>query len=138
MMCSRFLAGHHGGHNRLYRIVESAFDGMLDFYRRTLQVALRFRFITLMVFLATVCVTGVLFVMIPKGFFPTQDIGLIIDITDAAQDISYDAMMARQERVNDIVRNDPAVASFASLVGAGNNGQTANNGRVFIHLKPWG
>ena len=138
MMCARFLKQEHGDRGRFYQAIEAVFDGMLNFYRRTLQVALRFRFITLMVFLATVCVTGVLFVMIPKGFFPTQDIGLIIGITDAAQDISYDAMMARQERVNEIVRNDPAVASFASLVGAGNNGQTANNGRIFINLKPWG
>jgi multidrug efflux pump subunit AcrB len=91
-----------------------------------------------MVFLATVATTGVLFVMIPKGFFPTQDIGLIIGITDAAQDISYDAMMARQERVNQIVLHDPAVDSFASIVGAGNAGQTGNDGRIFINLKPWG
>ena len=138
MMCARFLKQEHGDRGRFYQAIESVFDAMLNFYRRTLQVALRFRFLTLMVFLATVCVTGVLFVMIPKGFFPTQDIGLIIGITDAAQDISYDAMMARQERVNEIVRNDPAVDSFASLVGAGNNGQTANNGRIFINLKPWG
>ncbi len=138
MMCARFLKQEHGDRGRFYRAIEWVFDAMLSFYRRTLEVALRFRFITLMVFLATVCVTGVLFVEIPKGFFPTQDIGLIIGITDAAQDISYDAMMQRQERVNAIVRADPAVASFASLVGAGNNGQTANNGRVFINLKPWG
>jgi hydrophobe/amphiphile efflux-1 (HAE1) family protein len=138
MMCARFLKQEHGDRGRFYQFIEGVFDAMLSFYKRTLEVALRFRFITLMVFLATVCVTGVLFVMIPKGFFPTQDIGLIIGITDAAQDISYDAMMQRQERVNSIVLADPAVASFASLVGAGNGGQTANNGRIYINLKPWG
>ncbi len=138
MMCARFLKQEHGDRGRFYQAIEWVFDSMLGFYRRTLQVALRFRFVTLMVFLATVATTGVLFVMIPKGFFPTQDIGLIIGITDAAQDISYDAMVARQERVNQIVRADPAVDSFASLVGAGNAGQTGNDGRIFINLKPWG
>jgi hydrophobe/amphiphile efflux-1 (HAE1) family protein len=138
MMCARFLKQEHGDRGRFYRFIESGFDAMLGFYQRTLDVALRFRFITLMVFIATVATTGVLFVMIPKGFFPTQDIGLIIGITDANQDISYTAMVQRQERINQIVHDDPAVASFASLVGAGNGGQTANNGRVFINLKPWG
>jgi hydrophobe/amphiphile efflux-1 (HAE1) family protein len=138
MMCARFLKQEHGDRGRFYRFIESGFDAMLGFYKRTLGVALRFRFITLMVFLATVATTGVLFVMIPKGFFPTQDIGLIIAITEANQDISYDAMVQRQEAVNKIVHDDPAVDSFASLVGAGNGGQTANNGRLFINLKPWG
>jgi hydrophobe/amphiphile efflux-1 (HAE1) family protein len=138
MMCSRFLKQEHGDRGRFYRAIEAGFDGMLAFYRRTLAVALRFRFVTLMVFLATVTTTGVLFVMIPKGFFPIQDIGLIIAITEANQDISYDAMVQRQEAVNQIVLDDPAVASFASLVGAGNGGQTANNGRLYINLKPWG
>jgi hydrophobe/amphiphile efflux-1 (HAE1) family protein len=138
MMCSRFLKQEHGDRGRFYRFIEAGFDGMLNFYRRTLAVALRFRLITLMVFLATVTLTGVLFYVIPKGFFPIQDIGLIIAITDANQDISYDAMVKRQEEVNNIVLHDPAVDSFASLVGAGNGGQTANNGRLFINLKPWG
>jgi hydrophobe/amphiphile efflux-1 (HAE1) family protein len=138
MMCARFLKQEHGDRGRFYRVIESGFDAMLGFYKRTLEVALRFRFITLMVFFATMCVTGVLFVLIPKGFFPTQDIGLIIAITDANQDISYQAMVERQERVNQIVRDDPAVDSFASLIGAGSAGETTNNGRLFINLKPWG
>jgi hydrophobe/amphiphile efflux-1 (HAE1) family protein len=138
MMCSRFLQPHTGTHGRLYRMVEAMFDAMLDFYRRTLNVALRFRFVTLMVFLATVAFTLYLFVIIPKGFFPTQDIGLIVAITDANQDISYEAMTKRQSQLNQIISDDPAVASFASLVGAGNGGQTANNGRAYINLKPWG
>src|SRR5271166_5560167 len=138
MMCSRFLAAHHGSHGRLYRVVEAAFDGMLDFYRRTLDVALRFRFITLMVFLATVTATGVLFVMIPKGFFPTEDIGLIIAVTEGAQDSSYEHMAELQRKLNDIVGRDPAVASYASQVGAGTAGQQGNDGRMYINLKPWG
>ena len=70
---------------------------MLRFYERTLDVALRFRFITLMVFIATVALTVVLYVFIPKGFFPTQDTGIIIGITDAAQDTSFDQMAALQQ-----------------------------------------
>jgi multidrug efflux pump subunit AcrB len=138
MMCARFLRQHHGTHGRVYRIVEAGFDAMVNFYARTLEVALRFRAITLAVFLATVALTIFLFVIIPKGFFPTQDIGLIMAITEANQSISFDAMTKRQEAVNQIVRDDPAVASFASFAGAGNNGQTGNNGRLFINLKPWG
>ena len=138
MMCARFLKQQRGERGRFYRVIEGGFDAMLGFYERTLDVALRFRFITLMVFLATMCVTGVLFVLIPKGFFPTQDIGLIIGITDANQDISYTDMVRRQEAINQIVHDDPAVDSFASVVGAGSSGQTANNGRIFINLKPWG
>jgi hydrophobe/amphiphile efflux-1 (HAE1) family protein len=138
MMCARFLKQQHGDRGRLYRIIEGGFDAMLRFYERTLDIALRFRFVTLMIFLATMGVTGVLFVAIPKGFFPSQDIGLIIGITDARQDISYPAMKTLQERINQIVHDDPAVDSFASLIGAGSSGQTANNGRVFINLKPWG
>ena len=138
MMCARFLKAEDHQHGRLYRFIESGFDAMLGFYRRTLDVALRFRFITLLVFLATLGVTVFLFVIIPKGFFPQQDIGLLISITEANQDISYDEMYKKQEQVNAIIAADPAVASFASLVGAGNAGQTANNGRIFINLKPWG
>jgi multidrug efflux pump subunit AcrB len=138
MMCSRFLKRHTGEHGRAYRAVESMFDAMLGFYERTLTIALRFRFVTLMVFFATMGVTAFLFITIPKGFFPVQDIGLIVAITDANQDTSYSAMVKHQEQINKIVLDDPAVASFASIVGAGTGGQTANNGRLYINLKPWG
>jgi len=138
MMCARFLKAETHQHGRLYRIIESMFDGMLGFYRRTLEIALQFRFITLMVFLATMGVTGALFTIIPKGFFPQQDIGLIIAITEANQDISYEGLYKKQEALNKIVQDDPAVASFASFIGAGNGGQTGNNGRLYINLKPWG
>jgi hydrophobe/amphiphile efflux-1 (HAE1) family protein len=138
MMASRFLATEtHRSHGRLYRAVERMFDGMVRFYERTLDVALRFHFITLMVFFATVTLTVVLYVVIPKGFFPTQDTGIIIGITDAAQDISFTAMSTLQQEVNGIVRADPAVQSTVSVVGAGVAGQTANNGRMYITLKPW-
>ena len=92
---------------------------------RTLDIALRFRFITLMVFVATVALTAVLFVTIPKGFFPTQDTGIIIGITEGGAGHLVRADGRRcSEQLNDIVAHDPAVASFASQVGAGTAGQT--------------
>ena len=137
MMASRFLSRRSHAHGRLYVAVERMFDGMLHFYERTLDIALRFRFTTLMTFVATVATTIFLFVIIPKGFFPTQDTGIIIGITDAAQDISFDAMAMLQQKVDRIVRSDPAVLSTVSAVGAGAAGETANNGRMYITLKPW-
>jgi hydrophobe/amphiphile efflux-1 (HAE1) family protein len=137
MMCARFLNSGAHSHGRLYNMVEHMFEVMLGFYERTLDIALRFRFITLMVFVATVTLTGVLYVAIPKGFFPTQDTGIIIGITDAAQDISFTQMATLQQAANQVVLHDPAVSSVVSAIGAGTAGQTANNGRMYITLKPW-
>jgi hydrophobe/amphiphile efflux-1 (HAE1) family protein len=137
MMCSRFLSHKGHKHGRIYNAVESMFDGMLRFYERTLDVALRFRFITLMVFFATVGVTVTLYVMIPKGFFPTQDTGIMIGVTDAAQDASYDAMGALQHQIDQVVMADPGVQAVVSSVGSGTGGQPGNNGRMYIQLKPW-
>jgi hydrophobe/amphiphile efflux-1 (HAE1) family protein len=137
MMSSRFLSPEAHSHGRLYTMIERMFDAMLRFYERTLDIALRFRFVTLMVFLGTVALTGVLYAYIPKGFFPIQDTGIIIGITDAAQDISYEQMAVLQGKVSDVVQHDPAVLSVVSAVGAGTGGQPANNGRMYITLKPW-
>jgi multidrug efflux pump subunit AcrB len=137
MMCSRFLAPETHHHGRLYNAIERMFEGMLGFYRRTLDMALRFQFVTLMVFFATVAVTGVLYTYIPKGFFPTQDTGIIIGITDAAQDSSFNQMSMLQRAANNVVLDNPNVASVVSAIGAGSGGQTANNGRMYISLKPW-
>jgi hydrophobe/amphiphile efflux-1 (HAE1) family protein len=137
MMAARFLTAEAHQHGRFYNAVERVFDGMVGFYAKTLDVALRFRLITLMVFLATVSLTCALYVFIPKGFFPTQDTGIIIGITEVAQDASYTQMAARQRQVDHLVLHDPAVASVVSSVGAGAGGQTANNGRMYITLKPW-
>ncbi len=138
MMASRFLVSDHGHeHGRIYKLVEGMFDAMVGFYERTLDIALRFRLITLMVFFGVVIATGFLFVVIPKGFFPAQDTGIVIGVTDAAQDVSFAAMKQLQERVNKLVLDDPAVAGLTSSVGAGSGGQTQNNGRMYIQLKPW-
>ncbi len=138
MMASRFLSAETREHGRLYKAVEAMFDAMLRFYERTLDMALRFQFVTLMVFIATVASTVGLFIVIPKGFFPVQDTGIVIGITDAAQDVSFQGMQRLQQRVNELVGQDPAVSGVTSSVGAGAGGQTANNGRLYISLKPWG
>ncbi|MEA2776500.1 MAG: hypothetical protein QOF90_1906, partial [Acetobacteraceae bacterium] len=137
MMCSRFLSREAHDHGRMFNAVERAFDAMLRFYERTLDIALRFRFITLMVFVATVTLTGALYGFIPKGFFPTQDTGIIIGITDTAQDSSFDQMSVLQSQANKVVLANPNVDSVVSSIGAGAGGQTANNGRMYISLKPW-
>ncbi|HTB45313.1 MAG TPA: efflux RND transporter permease subunit [Acetobacteraceae bacterium] len=137
MMCSRFLNSEAHNHGRFYNLIERMFEAMIRFYGRTLDVALRFQFITLLVFIGTVTLTVVLYVFIPKGFFPTQDTGIIIGITDAAQDTSFSQMTVLQQAANKVVQGDPAVASVVSAIGAGLAGQTANNGRMYITLKPW-
>jgi hydrophobe/amphiphile efflux-1 (HAE1) family protein len=137
MMCSRFLRHHTGGHNWAYRLVEGFFEGLIGGYRRTLDIALRFRFITLLVFLTTVGFTVYLYIVIPKGFFPAQDTGVAFGVTEGAQDISFRQMSAIQEKLDAIIAADPDTAAYGATVGAGVGGQTGNNGRVYIALKPW-
>jgi hydrophobe/amphiphile efflux-1 (HAE1) family protein len=137
MMCSRFLKHHSGNHNWAYRVIEGFFDGLIGFYRRTLDVALKFRFITLLVFFVTAGTTIYLYVIIPKGFFPAQDTGVVFGVTEGAQDISFDQMSAIQAKLNAIVAADPDTGSYGATVGAGVGGQTGNNGRIYIALKPW-
>ncbi len=136
MMCSRFLSQEHGNHGWFYRTVERFFEGLLGFYRRTLDIALKYQFITLMVFFATAATTAVLYINIPKGFFPQQDNGVLIGFTEGGQDISFAEMGRRQVEVGDIIAADPAVQSYSSAIGAG-NGSTANSGRMFVALKPF-
>ena len=138
MMCARLLKPHdqQAKHGRLYRFSERAFEGLLGVYEAGLKIVLRHRFVTLMVMIGTVVLTGWLYVVMPKGFFPQQDTGLILGLSEAAQDISYPAMVQRQQAVIDAVLEDPAVASVGSAIGAGGGTTTINNGRVFIALKP--
>ncbi|MET0599971.1 MAG: efflux RND transporter permease subunit [Mesorhizobium sp.] len=136
MMCSRFLQPEsRQKHGRFYRASEQAFDALLNGYRTTLDVALRHHRITFTVFLATLAATGFVFVKIPKGFFPTQDTGLIVGISEGAQDISFAQMAERQRVLGRIVSADPDVATVGMAIGAA-SGQTLNNGRMFITLKP--
>lgn len=138
-LCALFLkAKPQGGeerHGALYRLSERGFDALLAFYRVTLDVALDHSRATLAVFFACLVATGLLFYAIPKGFFPLQDTGLIIGVSEAAQDISFSEMVKRQQALGAIVAADPDVATIGMGVGAG-AGQTVNNGRMFITLKP--
>ena len=136
MMCARLLKPQRERHGRLYRLSERGFDGLLNLYESGLKIVLRHRFTTLMVMLGTIVLTGYLYIVIPKGFFPQQDTGLIIGLSEAAQDISYSAMAERQMAVINAVLEDPAVASVGSAIGAGGGTTTINNGRMFIALKP--
>ena len=136
MMCAYLLKPESKEHGRLYRLSERGFDGLLALYEAGLKIVLRHRFITLMTMLGTIAVTGYLYVLIPKGFFPQQDTGLIIGLSEAAQDISFQAMAERQQALIDAVMRDPAVATVGAAVGAGGGNTTVNNGRVYIALKP--
>ena len=138
MMCSRFLKSHHGEkHNIFYRAVERFFVGLQNGYRRTLDIALRFQFATLLVFLATMGVTVYLYLIIPKGFFPQQDTGVMLGVTKAGEDVSYSEMARLQTAMAAIVADDPAVAGVSSSIGAGLGGQTGNNGKIWVSLKPF-
>jgi hydrophobe/amphiphile efflux-1 (HAE1) family protein len=137
MMGARLLRREHPGEQgRLSRALEWFFDSLLAVYDRALVVALRHRFITLMVMLGTVAATGWLFVVIPKGFFPEQDTGLILGVTEAAQDISPAGMAALQQKVIGVALKDPAVSSVGAYIGAGGVTPTENQGRIIIALKP--
>ena len=137
MMCSRFLHHDSGKHGVFYRVIERGFELMLGFYRRTLDIVLRHQFITLMVFFITLGVTGYLYVVIPKGFFPEQDTGVLVGISEGAQDISFKEMNRVQLALGDVLLQDPDIAAYSSTVGPGVGGQTENNGRFFIALKPF-
>src|SRR6516164_6143392 len=120
MMCSRLLHdARHVRHGRLYMLSERGFDLLLAGYRKSLDLALRHQPTTLGVFLAAVSATGYLFVTIPKGFFPQQDTGLIIGVSEAAQDVSFAEMSDRARALSAVVSKDPAVASVAMNIGAG-------------------
>jgi HAE1 family hydrophobic/amphiphilic exporter-1 len=136
MMCAYLLKPVSEEHGWLYRMSERGFDGLLNAYEAGLKIVLRHRFITLMVMFGTVALTGYLYVVIPKGFFPQQDTGLILGQSEAAQDISFQAMTERQQAMLDAIVRDPAVASVGAATGAGGGLYTINDGRVFIQLKP--
>jgi HAE1 family hydrophobic/amphiphilic exporter-1 len=138
MMCAYLLKPETKEHGRLYQWSERAFDALLNVYEAGLKIVLRHRFLTLMSLFATIALTGYLYVIIPKGFFPQQDTGLIIAQSEAAQDISFAAMQERQQAVLNVIVKDPAVASVGAAVGAGGGLFTLNDGRVYIQLKPHG
>jgi HAE1 family hydrophobic/amphiphilic exporter-1 len=137
MMASRFLKSHdEEKHGRLYKLSEGAFDALARGYERGLDLVLRHRFVTLLTFIATVVATGYLFTIIPKGFFPQQDTGILFGVSEAGQDVSFPEMYRIQQELGRVVQADPAVATIAMGIGAGVGSPAQNNGRMFITLKP--
>ncbi len=137
MMCARFLEPEDKSkHGWFYRVTENMFQALLGAYERGLQWVLRHQLFTLGVAVLTLVGTIWLYVIVPKGLLPQEDTGLIIGVTDAAQSISFQSMVANQHKIADIVSQDPDVGKVASFVGAGTVNATVNSGRIYINLKP--
>jgi HAE1 family hydrophobic/amphiphilic exporter-1 len=139
MLCSRFLKAHGNEkrHGRLYVLSERFFDGLLNFYQKTLTLALRHGRLMMALFFVLLAATAYLFIIIPKDFIPAQDTARIFGFTEAGQDISFDSMVRHQQAVAKVIGEDSAVQEFMSSVGAGGRRAAgANTGRVFMHLKP--
>ena len=137
MMCSRILQDKaHAKQTRFYYWSESVFNSIIASYGRGLKKVLEHRFITLLVTISTFVATVLLFIVIPKGFFPVQDTGVILGISEAPQTVSFANMAQRQQRLVDIVLQDPAVDNVSSFIGIDNVNPTLNSGRIQITLKP--
>ena len=137
MMCARLL--HHKPESErgwLYRVSERMFQAIIRFYGRTLTVVLRHQPATMAVAVGTLVATLWLFNIIPKGFFPVQDTGVILGVSEAPQMISFPAMAARQQDLVKVILKDPAVESLSSFIGIDGTNTTVNSGRIQINLKP--
>jgi multidrug efflux pump len=137
MMCARLL--HHkpeAEQSRLFRASERAFRAVIEFYGRTLRWVLQHQRATLVVALATLALTAYLYVVVPKGFFPVQDTGQILGISEAPPSISFPAMAERQQALARVILQDPAVENLSSFIGVDGIDTTLNNGRIQINLKP--
>ncbi len=137
MMCARILRPASAERpGRLARLLEQAFDRVLAGYGRSLTWVLEHERLTLLVFFATVALTALLAVLVPKGFFPVQDTGVIVGVTEAAQASSFDELIARQQALVEALGKDPAVTSLSSFVGVDGTNVTPNSGRLQINLEP--
>jgi multidrug efflux pump len=137
MMCSKLLRQKSAAQQgRLYQASERAFETVIDFYGKTLQRVLRHQTATLIVAAATLALTAWLYVIVPKGFFPVQDTGVIQGISEAPQTISFPAMAERQQALAQVILKDPAVQSLSSFIGIDGINTTLNSGRILINLKP--
>jgi hydrophobe/amphiphile efflux-1 (HAE1) family protein len=138
MLCSRFLKAHHQEKKpgRLFQMSEKFFDWMRDIYDHTLKFSLKHRVTMMLLTLGTVGITGWLFVHLPKGFIPPEDIGQIMVSTEGAQDASYDSMVRHQQALAAVLEKNPYIQAYSSSVGASGSSSTGNSGRIFIQLKP--
>jgi multidrug efflux pump len=137
MMCARLLRRVDvEQQGRFYRASERVFERVIDFYGRTLRWVLARQRATLLVALAVLVLTVVLYVAVPKGFFPLQDTGVLLGISEAPQSVSFQAMATRQQALAQAILRDPAVASLSSFIGIDGTNTTLNSGRLLINLKP--
>jgi len=137
MMASRILRHNpEAQQSRFYRVSEHAFESMIAFYGRTLKFVLRYQTITLLIAVATLMLTIFLYIIIPKGFFPVQDTGVIQGISQAPPTIGAKAMAQKQQELANVILADPAVDSLSSFIGADGTNITTNSGRMSINLKP--
>jgi multidrug efflux pump len=137
MMCSRLLKHDPEAQNKpFYKMSERAFQSIIDFYGRTLKWVLKHQVATLVVAVATLVLTIVLYIFVPKGFFPVQDTGIIQGISEATESISFPLMAQRQQQLSAIILKDPAVDSLSSFIGIDGTNTTLNSGRILINLKP--
>jgi multidrug efflux pump len=137
MMCSRILRHTpESQQGKFYRKSEDMFNRIIGFYGRTLQFVLKHQTATLFVALGTLVLTGLLYVVIPKGFFPVQDTGIIQGISEAPEGISFPAMSKLQQDLTKVILQDPAVESLSSFIGVDGTNSTLNSGRILINLKP--
>ena len=137
MMCAKLLRHKpESQQGRLYRFSERIFQGIIDFYATTLRWVLRHQGFTLLVAIATLALTVVLYEIIPKGFFPVQDTGVILGVSEAPQTVSFTAMSLRQQELARAILEDDAVESLSSFIGIDGTNTTLNSGRIQINLKP--
>ncbi len=137
MMCARLLRHRNESEEgRLYKASERIFKQIIAFYGRTLTVVLKHQTTTLWVAVGTLGVTVLLYLWIPKGFFPVQDTGVILGISEAPQSVSFPAMAKRQQALAEVILKDPAVESLSSFIGIDGTNTTLNSGRIQINLKP--
>jgi len=137
MMCARMLRHKpEAEQGWFYRGSERVFNGMIACYGVTLRWVLRHQFATLVVAMATLVTTVWLYIIVPKGFFPVQDTGVILGISEAPQTVSFTAMAERQQALAQVILQDPAVESLSSFIGIDGTNTTINSGRIQINLKP--
>ena len=137
MMCSKLLKhSPEADQTRFYRVTEQGWKAIISFYDRTLQVVLRHQTATLFVAAGTLILTILLYIYIPKGFFPIQDTGVIQGVSEASQTVSFQEMATEQQALGKIILQDPAVASLSSFIGIDGTNATLNSGRILINLKP--
>jgi multidrug efflux pump len=137
MMCAQILKHQKEEEQSwFYRKSEHVFNSVIAFYGRTLKFVLQYRKITLLVTAATLVGTILLYIYVPKGFFPVQDTGVILGVSEAAQNISFAAMEQHQQELAKVILKDPAVESLSSFIGIDGTNVTLNTGRIQINLKP--